>query len=114
MEIDLTKNQLMLSIDYNKYKQTLDNFKKFGLGCPTKVYGIQSDIHIEINRMGHAKAVATAKSKGLPYAVVFEDDAYPCLNCIEKFNQLISALDQAKVDWKILNLGVQGTHSDKY
>ena len=44
------------------------------------------------NNPEYDSLIKKAKSNNLPYILVFEDDAYPCIDCQNKFEQYLKCI----------------------
>lgn len=107
----LDENAFCLSCNLFRYKYLSECFKKVGLKPPRLFPGV---VHPKSGAkgctLGHISMIMMARSLNLPYITVYEDDAYPRPDVINKFNSIIHELD-GNVEWDILSLGRNGEFS---
>lgn len=109
MDIDLNKNSFCLTCNISRYKYLCDCFKVVGLQPPKLFPGIHHPVSgAEGCKIGHMSIIMLARCLCLPYTVVFEDDAYPRKDVIDKFNVLLKELDSIDPNWGMMNLGRSG------
>ena len=82
-------NSFSISIDNEKYELQKKIFSKSNLIIPQLSTGCTNDKLRPYQRctQSHISIVSRAKYHNLPYVLVFEDDAYPCINCRLKLEQ---------------------------
>lgn len=94
-------NSFVISIDEERlnrfYSLFLRHFK--GVALPKHFYGyVNGDLKPTYKCMlSHASVVRMAKCMGLPFAVIFEDDAYPCDGIQYKLEQCLSNIPKSKI-----------------
>lgn len=86
------KNSFATSIDDDRFARLNLVFSAQKLQCPTKMPGIQNaDLSPAQNcYQTHVKIVQYAKTHNLPFVMIFEDDAYPCKNCYDEFQDYLN------------------------
>lgn len=103
---DVFKNSFVISIDKNKYNRFLKIFKtQFGtLLLPKLFVGSQNKklTGPQNCTLSHLNIVKNAKCMNLPYVMIFEDDAYPCIDVYNKFSMYLKYLP---LNIKLLILG---------
>lgn len=82
---DFFSNSFVLTIDEKRFKNFINIFKRVfqTKTLPKKFNGFQ-DKNLtgpENCTKGHFSIINYAKQKKMPYVAIFEDDAYPCINC---------------------------------
>ena len=97
-----------ISVDEDRYKQQCYVFSKYKLNKPIYVPSIKLEHHTFACWYGHSLAVLFANYLNLQYAIVFEDDAYPCDDILNQFNNVIHEINQFNCEFDILSLGVAG------
>ena len=101
----IMKNSFAISIDKSKYDLltkifNASNFKfipKMFNGCVNKKIK-----PFQRCTQSHVDLITQAKQKDLPFVLVFEDDAYPCIECVTKFKNYIKNIPS---DAKMIILG---------
>ena len=91
----LMMNSFVISIDLNKYQLFTKIFTSTGLvPIPNMSVGCIDQNLKPFQRCtkSHINLIKKAKSNNLPYILVFEDDAYPCINCSNKFEQYLKCI----------------------
>jgi hypothetical protein len=84
---DIFKYSYCLTIDNDRYQYLCDVFKYFKLPIPKKHRGVNRErTGAEGCLLGHLSLVMMARTLDLPYITIFEDDAYPCIDIINKLN----------------------------
>lgn len=107
--IDLNKNSFCLTCNINRYRYLCKSFNAVGLESPKLFPGVHHPISGQTGCiLGHIGIIMLARCLYLPYVIVFEDDAYPRQDVIEKFNEVIRILDDYDPDWGMLSLGRNG------
>ena len=109
---DLLSNSYVISIDQSKYWLFSKIFKNAGLQ-PTPILRLGSTIKGFTGPQNcahsHIQVVKTAKIKDLPYVCVFEDDAFPCIDCAKKFSRYLDCIpydaDFVLLGWSNYNRG---------
>lgn len=89
---DFFKNSCMITIDDQKFMKTCEIFqKKFNGLRPLKVYGSHDKklTGPQNCKQSHINVVKYAKDKNLPFIVVFEDDAYPRTDALERLEEYL-------------------------
>lgn len=90
---DVMNNAYAISIDDSRYSLMCRTFKYAGFKTlPKKFDGVKNKSlkPWQCCSLAHINLVNYAKDKKLPYVMVFEDDAYPCINCAEKLEKYLS------------------------
>lgn len=111
---ELLKYSLVISIDKDRYISMHKLFKTYGFKIfPDILFGSTFK-----NRSGqfnckhsHMRAVQYAKSHKWPYILIFEDDAYPCDNILQKLNTYLYALPK---DASLIVLGWSHSYMQKF
>ena len=91
----LMMNSFVISIDFNKYQLFTKIFTSAGLiPIPNMSAGCIDQNLKPFQRCtkSHVDLIKKAKSNNLPYILVFEDDAYPCIDCSNKFEQYLKCI----------------------
>ena len=115
---DILKNSFSISIEKNIFVLQTRIFAANGLKpIPHLMLGCM-DKHISPPQrctQSHISIVCKAKKLGLPFVVVFEDDAYPCINCAAKlenvFNQMPNDAQMLLLGWSSNIKGTQRFNS---
>ena len=92
---DAMKHSLVISIDKKRYIEMCKLFRSYGfVTIPDILFGSTfKDKSGQFNcKHSHMRAVQYAKENKWPYVLIFEDDAYPCDNIIDKFSSYLYAL----------------------
>lgn len=86
------KNSFATSVDQRRYERMELTFPKNGLLIPKKEIGVQLQYLNGAQNCcrTHLNIVKKAKELDLPFVMVFEDDAYPCKNCSEIFQDYLN------------------------
>lgn len=80
---DLNKYSTVISIDVNQFNFFKNIFSKFSI-TPTLFHGIITHNNKAENcKQSHISIITHAKNNNWPFVLIFEDDAYPCENCLE-------------------------------
>lgn len=103
---------MVISIDQNRYDRLVKIFNHFKIQPPMKIDGIIEKDHAIACKKSHILALEYAKEHKFPYCIIFEDDAYPCIDCVNKFNDIITRLNDSNIKWDVLVLGICGEHSN--
>lgn len=95
---DFFTNSFVITIDEERYNLFLEFFKNSFNSevLPKKFVGFQDkSLSGPMNcTKSHFVIINYAKQKKLPFVVIFEDDAYPCIDCEKKLNDIISNIPQ--------------------
>lgn len=116
MNISLSENSYCMTNDIDskykfRYQLLCEWFKVENIKPPIKVVVNDQQSYVQACTNGHLKILNIAIEKNLPYVVVFEDDAYPCINVNEKFNSYLKEIEQYNIDWGCLAIGRAGDTS---
>lgn len=120
----LFQKSFVISINESRYDVFCKRFNQYGLNTPLpklfKGFTIPNGMHKECGffktsnscncLFSHIALVKLAQSLDLPFVCIFEDDAYPCINCRNKLQQM---LDRLPDDIDLLKLGHLGSLKDK-
>lgn len=109
--IKLDENAYCLSCNLNRFHYLQKCFDVVGLQSPKLFPGVIVKNGAQGCLLGHIGIVMMARCMNLPYVVVYEDDAYPCLDVVSKFNSLIEELDTIDSNWGMLAIGRSGETS---
>ena len=109
--IKLDENAYCLSCNLDRFHYLQKCFERVGLNPPTLFPGAIMKNGSSGCLIGHLSIVMMARCLNLPYLVVYEDDAYPRLDVIEKFNSIISELNSIDPNWGMLATGRSGETS---
>lgn len=108
-DITLNKYSFCLTCNIDRYNYLVNCFKSIGLTPPRIFPGIHHPYSgPEGCKLGHIGMIMLARCLGLPYIVVFEDDAYPRADVQEKFNEFIKELNETDPNWGMLVIGRTG------
>lgn len=91
----LMMNSFVISIDFNKYQLFTKIFTSAGLVPIPKMSAGCIDQNLKPFQRctrSHVDLIKKAKSNNWPYILVFEDDAYPCIDCSNKFEQYLKCI----------------------
>lgn len=119
---DLLTNAFVISIDSLRYSIFCDTFNKYKLNCPMpELYtgftvpngtfddaGFSKTTNVLNCTLSHLALIKYAQFKNLPFICIFEDDAYPRKDIIEKLEYYMSDIPD---DTDVLKLGSIKTHS---
>ena len=114
----------VISINESRYDVFCKRFNQYSLNTPLpklfKGFTIPNGIHKECGFFktsnlcncffSHVALVKIAQSLNLPFVCIFEDDAYPCINCRNRLQQILNKLPD-NID--LLKLGHLGSLKDK-
>jgi GR25 family glycosyltransferase involved in LPS biosynthesis len=95
---DLAKNSFVISIDQDRLDRFYNIFKAVGWPediLPEHVEGVITPITTPRESgcsKSHIKVIELAKERGLPFCLIFEDDAYPMTDFKERINYTLSNL----------------------
>ena len=102
---NILKNSFTISIEKNIFMLQTKIFAASGLKpIPNLMFGC-IDEHISFPSrctQSHISVILKAKQLNLPFVVVFEDDAYPCINCASKLENVFCQMPD---DAQMLLLG---------
>lgn len=118
------KQSFVISINENRYQTFCNRFNAYDLNTPLpklfKGFTIPNGIYKECgffktNNLcncffSHIAIVKMAQSLDWPFVCIFEDDAYPCINCRNKFQLVLNKLPN---DIDLLKIGHLGNLKDK-
>ena len=92
---NLFKYSFVVSVNDKRYRWYKKVFKFFGLPAAEKVGKKVKGQKPEFNcGMNHIECVRLAKERNYPYCLIFEDDAYPRKDIIEKLNFYITEFNR--------------------
>lgn len=92
---ELVKNSYMISIDDERYDLTCKVLDKVLEWHPNKCFGeigVSHDEKVKLNLKSHLDIIKYARAHDLPYVFIFEDDAYPCIDCANKIKEYIKII----------------------
>lgn len=89
-----------------KYNYLCTAFNKVGIDYPKYRWDFRK--HGTQAGESHIGVIKWAKENKLPYVVIYEDDAYPCNNPLEKFEELKRHIVDNNIDFTILSIGKNG------
>lgn len=111
-DIKLDKYAFCITCNLNRYKYFAKCFQSVGLEQPRIFPGIRHQQKgYEGCRLSHMGLMMMARTCNFPYIVIYEDDAYPRKNVIEKFNDILNDLNNHHISWNMLSLGRNGEFS---
>lgn len=89
---NIAMNSFSISIDIKKYELQKKIFSKNNLIIPQLSIGCTNEKLKPYQRctQSHVSIINYAKTHNLPYVLVFEDDAYPCINCRLVFEEYLN------------------------
>jgi len=111
MNVKLDENAFCLSCNLNRFHYLQECFESVGLKSPTLFPGVIHHDGAKGCILGHISMVMMARCLNLPYLVVYEDDAYPRPDVIDKFEIIVNELDSIDPKWGMLALGRSGETS---
>ena len=113
----ILQNSFVITIDKQRLLTMHKLFRRNGLSpSPNVIFGcIDSRLsHVQRCAQSHVNAVQHAKQIDLPFVVVFEDDAYPCIDCAAKLQKcFVNMPDNAQLillGWSSFPNGTQSTY----
>lgn len=108
--LDITSIQSFVLTTNEEYLKLLFNvFQEESLPLPEIVKGrkaLSIDAKVKACMQGHINIIQKAKDLDLPYVLVLEEDAYPCKNAAEIFNNL-----ELPYTWDVIKLGVTSVNT---
>ncbi len=107
-DIKLDKYAFCITCNLNRYKYLAKCFQTVGLEQPRIFPGVRHQNGNDGCRLSHMGLMMLARTCNLPYIVVYEDDAYPRRDVIEKFNDILNDLNDHHISWNMLSLGRNG------
>lgn len=108
-DVTLDKYSFCLTCNINRCKYLTNCFKSIGLTPPRIFPGVHHPYSGQEGcKLGHIGMIMMARCLGLPYIVVFEDDAYPRPDACEKFNECVEDLNRIDPDLGMLVIGRTG------
>jgi len=100
------ENFYCLSIRQDRYSVLCKNFEKFGLPIPKMFEGFRCDEKAEkCCLFGHMSLIMMARALDFPHIFIFEDDAYPRKDVVERMSHYI---DNRPANCGVLVLGRNG------
>lgn len=103
---ELVKNSFMTTIDDERYNLACKVFDKVLGWHPNKHIGCTAYNNVQKNiNTSSLNIYKYAKAHDLPYVFLFDDDAYPCVNCIDRLKEYIKIIP---IDAKVAMLGYIG------
>lgn len=108
-DIKLDKYSFCLTCNINRYNYLSKCFNALNMDAPRIFPGIHHPYSgPEGCKLGHIGMIMLARCLGLPYIVVYEDDAYPRPDCKIKLENYLNDLNKIDSDWGILVIGRTG------
>lgn len=86
---DVMNHSFVISIDADRYTLFNKLFSSFTVLPTLKIGYTQHKSAVENCKESHIQIVKYANEHNWPYVMIFEDDAYPCKNVIEKFTNYL-------------------------
>lgn len=90
---DLLKHSVAISIDYKKYQVFKEIFKQTGFTTIPRYFQgstLSEKTGPENCTIAHNLVIKYAKEYNWPYVLVFEDDAYPIIDCVKKLSTYLN------------------------
>lgn len=109
--IKLDKNAYCLSCNINRFHHLQKWFHSVGLQPPVLFPGVILNNGPQACLLGHISIVMMARCLNLPYYIVYEDDAYPRPDVIDKFNIALQELNETDPNWGMFIIGRSGETS---
>lgn len=101
MNVQFGHNTFVISINAERLKAFRAVLRERGLEQPALYEGCYCKNGVLGCTLSHYSLIKLAKTLGLPYLIVLEDDAYPRKDCKEHLDKLFEHLPD---DWRILKL----------
>lgn len=100
---DLIDNSFCLSVSTKRQSDFIRIFNSTFGACPRIFRGFRDDRGgVYSCSLGYSAIIRMAKSIGMPYVGIFEDDAYPRVDCIAAIDNVMNVIP---IDAKMVFLG---------